>query len=53
MSKSTEYFSFSVHVHEEPLWGIRYMGPGRYALDLYKLTLRFECWWVRGGIKYL
>ena len=53
MAKSTELFSFSIQWYDEPWWRlIARLGPDRYGVNLGKLHLRFEFWFVRGGLKY-
>ena len=51
MAKSTEQFTFSVRIYEEPLWGLTYLGPNRYSLNMGRLSLIFEFWYVRGGLR--
>lgn len=30
-----------------PLWGKRYLGLGRWALDAGVISFIVECWWIR------
>lgn len=39
-SGSTYYIG--IRVYHEPMWGWRNMGPGRYALDMGRISILFE-----------
>lgn len=53
MADSVEYFTFSVRRYDDgPNWGIRCMSSNkdRFAIDLGRVSLIFELWFIRGGL---
>lgn len=39
--------TFSIRRYTEPLWGRRYLGPGRWSLDLGRTSFILELWFIR------
>jgi hypothetical protein len=52
MAKRTDVLSITVAIYRDPVWGILKLGPGRFSINLYRLSLIVECWFTRGGLTY-
>ena len=47
MIKYLDVANLSIIWYDEPLWGFSKLGKGRYQLNLYRLSLRLEIWFIR------
>lgn len=50
MAKRADLFTLTIVRYLEPAWGWRYLGPARRAIDLGKLSIILEAWFLRGGL---
>jgi hypothetical protein len=46
--ESDDLFTLTIRKYKDGRWGWRWMGEGRRALDLGRISFIFECWWTRG-----
>lgn len=50
MADRRDWLTLTLTIYEEPGWGMLRLGPGRFSLNLYRLSLVVECWFTRGGL---
>ena len=47
MAERIDIFTFTVTQYIEPNTGVRWLGRGRYAVDIYKISFILEFWFWR------
>lgn len=53
MSKRIDFLTVTLTWYKEPVWGILRLGSGRFSINLWKVSLIIEMWWIRGGLSYV